>query len=102
MKDYATFKRSLSSSEPPDGLHSAILGLWWDANGNWDKAHDAAQQREDGPGCWVHAYLHRKEGDLANAEYWYRRAGRTAPDISLSDEWEQIARALLDGAAKEK
>ena len=96
MKDFAAFKRSLASENPPTGIGSALLGLWWDAKGNWDKAHDSAQQREDGAGCWVHAYLHRKEGDLTNAEYWYRRAGRAVPDIPLNKEWEQIAKALLD------
>ena len=97
--DFAAFKRSLGSDEPPTGIAPAILGLWWDAKGNWERAHEAAQEREDGPGCWVHAYLHRKEGDLENAAYWYRRAGRTAPDIALSKEWERIALALLEGAS---
>ena len=96
MNGFAAFKRSLASETPPAGISAALLGLWWGAKGNWDRAHDAAQQREDGPACWVHAYLHRKEGDRANADYWYRRAARAAPDVSVDKEWEQITRAVLD------
>ena len=98
--DFETFKQCLDRGEPPIGMSGALMGLWWDAKGNWDKAHDAAQEREDGPGCWVHAYLHRKEGDLANAEYWYRRAGQSAPQIPLRHEWEQITLVLLDQAMR--
>ena len=94
--DFAAFKRSLDSDELPAGMSAAVRCLWWDAKGHWDKAHDAAQEYEDGPGCWVHAYLHRKEGDLENAGYWYRRAGRSMPDSSLNKEWEEIVSALLD------
>ena len=98
----AAFKRSLDSEDPPTGISTAILGLWWDAKGHWDQAHDAAQKGEDSPGRWVHAYLHRKEGDLGNAAYWYRRAGRAMPDIPLGKEWEQIALALLEEIAAKK
>jgi len=69
--------------------------LWWDAQGNWAKAHESAQQDESPDGAWVHAYLHRKEGDHSNAEYWYRRAGRKAAQETFDQEWNAIATALL-------
>ena len=96
--DFAKFKKSVSASAPPGGLSAAALALWWDAKGDWDKAHAAAQEGEDKAGAWVHAYLHRKEGDLSNAGYWYRRAGKSAATSALAAEWEAIARALLNKA----
>jgi hypothetical protein len=90
-----TFKGTLSRDEPPEMSH-ALRALWWDAKGDWDKAHACAQQDEESPeGTWVHAYLHRKEGDLSNAAYWYRRAGRPVATMSLEAEWATIADALL-------
>jgi hypothetical protein len=96
--DFQRFKKSVSASEPPGGLSPAVLALWWDAKGDWQKAHVAAQEGDDKAGAWVHAYLHRKEGDAANAGYWYRRAGKAAATSSLEAEWEAIARALLQKA----
>lgn len=93
--DVRAFKKSLALQEPPSDLTLAIQALWWDAKGAWDKAHDRAQAEEGTPGAWVHAYLHRKEGDLSNAGYWYRRAGKPVASGSLQDEWEAILRALL-------
>jgi|SRR5476649_1266431 hypothetical protein len=90
------FEKSLSSDAPPGGIDSAAQALWWDAKGDWAKAHECAQAQEDETGAWVHAYLHRKEGDLANAGYWYRRAGKAVASVSLAAEWATIARALLD------
>jgi hypothetical protein len=93
--DIAEFRETVSSETPPQGLSAALEGLWWDAKGDWVKAHEAAQ-REDGPdGSWVHAYLHRKKGDLSNAQYWYRRADRAAGYGDLAKEWESIASWLL-------
>ena len=76
----------------------AVRGLWHDARGDWAGAHGCAQEDHSREGSWVHAYLHRKEGDLGNAGYWYARAGRPLPAVSLTlaAEWEQIARALLE------
>jgi hypothetical protein len=68
--------------------------LWWDAHGDWDRAHQLAQSVDTPDGAWVHAYLHRKEGDLSNADYWYRRAGRQRPGIPLDAEWMELARAF--------
>jgi hypothetical protein len=80
---------------PPDGLAGPLLALWWDARGDWTRAHEAAQAGEDAGSAWVHAYLHRKEGDLGNAGYWYRRAGRPVADGPLDQEWHTITAALL-------
>jgi hypothetical protein len=96
--DIAVFKQSLSAAAPPPGLGHAIEGLWWDAKGDWNKAHECAQAQEDAIGAWVHAYLHRVEGDLSNAGYWYRRAGKPASSAPLAEEWAEIATALLEAA----
>jgi hypothetical protein len=93
--DFQHFKKSVAAKAPPGGLSPAALALWWDAKGDWDKAHASAQEGEDKAGAWVHAYLHRKEGDLSNAGYWYRRAGKAVATSALEAEWEAIARALL-------
>ena len=93
--DFQTFRDSLESPEPPSGLSLALQALWWDAKGDWHKAHERAQQRDDADGAHVHAYLHRKEGDQSNAVYWYRRA-RAAPSVlTLDAEWEELVRRLL-------
>jgi hypothetical protein len=82
-------------SMPPDQLEGLLLALWWDAKGDWNRAHEIAQDVSGADGAWVHAYLHRKEGDLGNAAYWYARAGRPVAKDDLSAEWERIAVALL-------
>lgn len=90
----AHFHSSLADAAPPS-FSSALQGLWWDAKGDWAKAHECAQAQDDADGAWVHAYLHRKEGDLANADYWYRRAGRRRPAGAVGQEWEEIVAELL-------
>src|ERR1700676_4625840 len=89
------FRTSLSRDEPPSELSLALAGLWWDAKGDWKRAHESAQQDEGPDGSWVHAYLHRKEGDSSNAGYWYGRAGKTPSRSSLDQEWIEIAESLL-------
>jgi hypothetical protein len=89
------FRDSVVRDDPPPELSSALLGLWWDAKGNWTKAHESAQQDEGVAGSWVHAYLHRKEGDSSNAGYWYRRAGKTPSRNSLEEEWIEIVKSLI-------
>jgi hypothetical protein len=91
------FRASLTHDEPPRQLSLALSALWWDARNNWKQAHDAAQQDEGPAGAWVHAYLHRKEGDLTNARYWYKRAERDPASGSLQEEWIEITRSLLAG-----
>ena len=89
------FRASLSAASPPPRLPAPVVALWHDAHGDWEKAHQVAQDVEDESGAWVHAYLHRKEGDLGNAAYWYRRAQKPQTRMPLDQEWEQIARTLL-------
>ena len=83
----------LKARTSAEGLPPLLEALWWDARGDWDRAHAVAQGIETAEGAWVHAYLHRKEGDLSNADYWYRRAGRTRPQGTLDAEWESLVRA---------
>lgn len=90
-------KATLTSPAPPDDAPPAVAALWHDAKGDWDMAHRLAQDIDGVEGAWVHAYLHRKEGDAANAAYWYRRAGRPVSRLSLDEEWEEISAALLGG-----
>ncbi|MBR0679196.1 hypothetical protein GXW74_01755 [Roseomonas eburnea] len=92
---FEEFERSTREPTPPAGLTEPLLALWWDARGDWDRAHGHAQAVEDAAGAWVHAYLHRREGDLANAGYWYRRAGRSPAAGPLDGEWAAIAAELL-------
>jgi hypothetical protein len=89
------FRCSLSDTTPPNELSFALAGLWWDAKDDWTQAHESAQQDESPQGAWVHAYLHRKEGDQGNAAYWYRRAGKPVCRDALETEWLSIAKALL-------
>jgi hypothetical protein len=89
------FRQSLAATDPPAELSLALVGLWWDAKGDWNRAHESAQQDEGPEGSWVHAYLHRKEEDRGNAAYWYTRAGRPICREALDVEWLSIARELL-------
>jgi hypothetical protein len=91
--------KQLVGGEPPPGMSGALLALLHDARGDWTAAHESAQGDESLGGAWVHAYLHRKEGDLGNAGYWYRRAARPIPKCAMYLEWERIAGELL-GAEK--
>ncbi len=95
--DLAALRASLAGPSPPPRLGPALQALWRDAKGDWDGAHRLAQEDEGPSGCWVHAYLHRKEGDAGNAAYWYRRAGRPLCRGPLEAEWQAIAAALLGG-----
>ena len=92
------FRESLRHAAPPADVSAALAALWHDARGDWNAAHEAAQTIEDAPGAWVHAYLHRKEGDHGNAAYWYRRAGQPVATDSFDAEWSRIAAALLTSA----
>jgi hypothetical protein len=89
------FRESLTAAEPPPGLSHALAGLWWDGKGDWTRAHESAQQDEGVEGSWVHAYLHRKEGDQGNAAYWYSRAGKPVCREPLDAEWLSIVEGLL-------
>jgi hypothetical protein len=93
--DLQSFRSSIDKPEPPDGLSSALQALWWDAKGDWEKAHELAQERGDQAGMRVHAYLHRKEGDPSNAAYWYRRCGVSPATGALENEWGQLVLGLM-------
>ena len=93
--DLLSFKESIAQPQPPAGLSAALQALWWDAKGDWNKAHERAQERDDAAGMRVHAYLHRKEGDHSNAGYWYRRSGTTPSVLTLDEEWDEMVRGLL-------
>ena len=92
----AEFRASLAQAEQPAGVSPALAALWYAAKGDWDQAHEITQP--GGPELdWVHAYLHRVEGDLGNAGYWYRRAGKPAAKVSLDEEWAALVNTLLAG-----
>ena len=91
----AEFQNLQNQATPPSHLSLALQSLWFDAKGDWEKAHELAQQDGGSSGDWVHAYLHRKEGDASNARYWYVRAGKPVYAGSLDEEWEAISEALL-------
>jgi len=86
-----------TDSQPPPGLSETARTLWFARAGRWDEAHDLCQNLPDPDGAWIHAWLHRQEGDLGNAAHWYQRARKPAPSWSknLADEWLEIAETLL-------
>ena len=90
----ADFRASLTQEDPPQGLSAPHAALWWDAKGNWARAHDLVDSLETPEGMAVHAYLHRKEGVESNADYWYRRAGRTFQRATLNEEWTALVEWL--------
>ncbi len=95
MMTFEEFKSAIAQGKPcPTSLPPALQGLWIDFQGNWDQAHQIVQNASDQDSAWVHAYLHREEGDLGNARYWYRRAGRSPSQDTLAAEWEEIAQQL--------
>jgi hypothetical protein len=91
----AEFKNSLSEGAPPPGISKALEALWHDAKGNWEVAHPLVQNPLDQKACWVHGFLHREDGDLGNAGYWYSRAGKAVPNLSIQQEWDQIVSEFL-------
>jgi hypothetical protein len=88
------FRSSLVNENPPVGLSVPLAALWWDAKGNWGRAHDLVDSLETTEGMAVHAYLHRKEGAASNADYWYKRAGRTFHRSTLEAEWTALVEGL--------
>ncbi len=93
--DLATFRATLSQNDPPPELNPPLRTLWWEAKGDWKRAHECAQADNSADGASVHAYLHRVEGDFANARYWYNRAGRPPVEGPLADEWLSLAKGFL-------
>ena len=94
--DLTHFKKILHAKEPPHNFSNLLKAMWLVANKRWNEAHVIAQEENSLDGSWVHAYLHREEGDIGNASYWYARAGREVPDVTLDREWDEIVLFLLD------
>ena len=94
-ENYKAFEHLLEGESPPEDWSASFLALWWDAKGNWEKAHAIAQDLGTHWGDWMHAYLHKKEGDLWNARYWYRTAGMPENKESLEQEFTSLFNALL-------
>jgi hypothetical protein len=93
------FKKTLSENQPPQQLNPLLCAMWYDAKENWEMAHNIAQDIHTNNGAWVHAYLHRKEGDTGNAAYWYSRANKPFPGQTLETEWENIVETFLSNDA---
>jgi hypothetical protein len=91
----ADFTKSLSGVAPPREFAPPLQALWWAAKGDWDKAHKIVMEEDGADAAWVHAYLHRAEGDLPNAGYWYRTAGKPVASGALETEWNAIVVGLL-------
>lgn len=94
MTNIQAFEESLSGNQPPANASVYLQSLWYDAKGDWDKAHSLIDHLSDKTACRVHAYLHRVEGDRWNANYWYTKAGETMPDVSLKEEWVMLVQRL--------
>lgn len=90
------FIKSLNGDVLPAGLSAPLQSMWYDGKGDWARAHEIVNDLSDSTSAWVHAYLHRKEGDPGNAGYWYRRAGKNTPATSLEKEWQDIVQSLLE------
>ena len=100
---FTEFKLSLNQNSPPENINELLIALWYDskvgpseAGSSWEKAHKIVQNIKGKDAAWVHAYLHRKEGDSGNASYWYSKAGKQFSNKTLDEEWEEIVRALLN------
>lgn len=95
---FAEFEQSARGSTTPAGLSAPLLALWHAGRGDWKSAHETAQADKSRDGSWVHAYLHREEGDPGNAGYWYARAGRPRPaaGVTLKEEWAALVRHFLE------
>jgi hypothetical protein len=95
MKTLAEFKASLNLEQPDSELSAQLKSLWYDGKGDWHQAHAQVDHLDDQASAWIHAYLHRKEGDIQNADYWYSKARQTRPKLSLEKEWEQLVVQFL-------
>ncbi len=94
------FKASLTDDNPPAGITLSLAALWYAGKGDWEQAHTIAQDIPTRDGSWVHAYLHRQEGDQWNADYWYNRAGKSRPLLTLEEEWDSMVHAMLSASVK--
>lgn len=92
---FIEFKSSLSESVAPQGLSVELESLWYDGKGDWNQSHEVIQDINSKNAAWIHAYLHRKEGDVGNAQYWYSRAGKMMPKVGLEEEWKLLVENFL-------
>jgi hypothetical protein len=92
---FKEFLASLKDKTPPSNLEPLLKAMWFAGNGDWDSAHTIAQDIQTSNGSWIHAYLHRVEGDIGNASYWYHRSGKPVPAMELQEEWQTIVQTLL-------
>ena len=99
---YDEYLASIKNAQPSSELSATLRSLWWDKKGDWDTAHAIAQEISTTQGSAVHAYLHREEGVLWNADYWYSRAGRMRPDIPLEEEWQLLVEEMLQNSYNRK
>lgn len=95
MNPVENFMKTLEAGAVPTGLSPYLQSLWYDAKGDWQQAHNIIQDQHDKNAAWIHAYLHRKEGDIGNADYWYSNAGKKRPPYPLEREWKEIVEAML-------
>jgi hypothetical protein len=94
------FRASITEDAPPSGLPVPLAALWWEAKGDWTRAHALVDELESTDGMAVHAYLHRKDGSASNADYWYQRAGRNFHRPTLDAEREALVEGLLSHDGK--
>ena len=92
---FEEFTQSMNAGNAPANLDVYAQSMWYDKNNNWQRAHELIQHVPSAKAYWIHAYLHRKEGDTGNAAYWYHKAGKPMPRYTLEQEWEEIVRAIL-------
>ena len=95
---YTEFETTLGQAVPDEAWPDALKALWFDATGDWESSHNIAQEMHTTMGSWMHAYLHRKEGDTFNAGYWYRQAGKSYPKITLEEELREMVGFVLEGS----
>lgn len=89
------FEKTLSHDSPPENINPLLAALWHERKGDWEAAHNIAQDINTSDGSWIHAYLHRVEGDRGNASYWYHRAGKPFPQVAVADEWRSLVTNFL-------
>jgi hypothetical protein len=96
MQTLTDFKESLNLEQPISGISVQLKSLWYDGKGDWNRAHAQVDHLKDQDSAWVHAYLHHKEGDIWNADYWYNKARKIRPDLTLEEEWEQLVSHFIN------
>ena len=94
--DYTLFNHTLDMGSPPESFNEELKAMWWERKNYWDRGHEIVQNLPGKTAAWVHAYLHRKEGDLVNASYWYERAGKPVAEGDLNEEFREIVKILLE------